>query len=210
MIITIFGATGMVGKQLVTHCFAKGYTVRAFGRNVEDWIDADLRREDFEAIRGYVFDADDVRNALKGSHAVLSALGGAFDGSDLARSLGIKNITTQMQALGLRRLVALGGFGVLPNGAGGYLLDADDYPQNYRPVGLEHKAAYELLKASALDWTFVCSPNIAQADADGRFEVVAEGPAQSMTISAGNLAIFMVEELEDRGFVHQRVGIGNL
>ena len=34
MTITIFGATGMVGKQLVQQALFKGYTVKAFGRNV--------------------------------------------------------------------------------------------------------------------------------------------------------------------------------
>jgi putative NADH-flavin reductase len=210
MIVTIFGATGMVGKQLVTHSLAKGYHVRVFGRSVEGLIDADLRHQNFEAIKGYVFDADDVSKAIAGADAVLSALGGAFDGSDHTRSLGMKNIAAQMEKTGLKRIVALGGFGVLPNGHGGYLLDAKDYPTQYLPVGLEHKAAYELLKASALDWTFVCSPNIATADADGQFEVMEEAPAQSMTISTGNLAMFMVTELTKNEFVHRRVGIGNV
>ena len=34
MTITIFGATGMVGKQLVQQALFKGHTVKAFGRNV--------------------------------------------------------------------------------------------------------------------------------------------------------------------------------
>ncbi|TAD84207.1 MAG: hypothetical protein EAY75_13510 [Bacteroidetes bacterium] len=209
MIVTIFGATGMVGKQLVTHSLAKGYHVRAFGRSVEGLIDADLRHENFEAIKGYVFDATDVQHAITGAHAVLSALGGAFDGSDHTRSLGIKNIATQMATVGLTRIVALGGYGVLPNNKGGYLLDAPDYPINYLPVGLEHKAAYECLKASALDWTFVCSPNIVDGDADGQFETQAEAAAQSMHIGAGNLAMFMVNELSSNVYVKSRVGIGN-
>ena len=34
MIITIFGATGTVGKELVKQALFNGHQVRAFGRNV--------------------------------------------------------------------------------------------------------------------------------------------------------------------------------
>ncbi len=65
MIITIFGATGQVGKRTVQQALAKGFTVKAFGRNVENWIDKDLHTDNFQAIKGHVFDEDDVLNAIK-------------------------------------------------------------------------------------------------------------------------------------------------
>ena len=42
MVITIFGATGMVGTKLVAQALAKGFVVKAFGRNVENLIDTDI------------------------------------------------------------------------------------------------------------------------------------------------------------------------
>ena len=42
MNITIFGATGMVGKHVVRQALAKGIKANAFGRNIEKLIDADL------------------------------------------------------------------------------------------------------------------------------------------------------------------------
>lgn len=209
MTVTIFGATGMVGKQLITHSLAKGWQVRAFGRNVESIIDQDLRNDQFLAIKGYVFDEHDVRHAIAGADAVLSALGGAFDGSDKARSLGIKNIIGQMLATGVQRIVALGGLGVLPDAEGKFRLESPDYPKQYLPVGLEHKQAYLYLENAPLQWTFVCAPDILPADADGKFGVAAEQPGPSFAINAGNLAQFMVEELERNQYVHHRVGIGN-
>lgn len=209
MTVTIFGATGMVGKQLITHSLAKGWKVRAFGRNVESLIDKDLQSGEFEAIKGYVLDEHDVRHAIAGSNAVLSALGGAFDGTDKTRSLGIKNIIGQMLATSVQRIVALGGLGVLPNAEGKFLLDNPDYPKQYLPVGLEHKQAYLYLENAPLQWTFVCAPDILPADADGKFGVTAEHPGPSFAINAGNLAQFMVEELERNQFIHHRVGIGN-
>lgn len=207
MTVTIFGATGQVGKQLVTHALAKGWNVKAFGRNTEQLIDRE--NDQFHTIKGYVLNAGDVEKAIKGSDAVLSALGGAFDGTDKSRSLGIKNIVAGMQKNGVRRIVALGGLGILPTANGGYRMDASDYPAEYVPVGLEHKQAYIHLKESGLDWTFVCSPDIVQNDADNQFAVKAEEPTGNYEISTGNLALFMVQELEREEFKQQRVGISN-
>ncbi len=211
MRVTIFGATGMVGRQLIIHALAKGWEVKAFGRQIEEWIDAEQYRDHFKAIKGYVFDAGDVKKALKETDAVLSALGGAFDGSDRTRSLGMKNIVAQMEQYGPKRIVALGGLGVLdsPDGTGPLFMQ-EDYPKEYIPVGKEHFEAYTYLKQSTLDWTFVCSPNISDADADGKFEVTAEMPASHNQISAGNLALAMVQAIETGNFSCQRIGISNL
>lgn len=209
MTVTIFGATGMVGSQLITHAMAKGWIVKAFGRNVESLIDKDLHTENFKAIKGYVFDAGEVRHALKGSDAVLSALGGDTSGTSKSRSLGIKNIVTQMKQTGVSRIVALGGAGILPDNEGNYLMDATEFPPELIPVSMEHRQAYLYLKESGLDWTFVCPPSIFNNAADNKFTAYAEAAPEGFRISAGNLALFMVEELERRTYLHQRVGLSN-
>jgi putative NADH-flavin reductase len=211
MTVTIFGATGMIGSDLIVHAMARGWNVRAFGRNIEALIDRDLRsKENFKAIKGYVFDAGEVKNALKGSDVVLSALGGDFSGTDKTRSLGIKNIVAQMKAIGPKRIVALGGRGVLPDEDGHYLLDADDFSPELLPVSLEHRQAYLYLKESGLDWTFVCAPAIIRGEADNKFITAGEGITVGTEVSSGNLALFMVEEAERGAFIHQRVSISNV
>jgi putative NADH-flavin reductase len=210
MQVTIFGATGMVGRHLIIHAMARGWRVVAFGRQVEALIDRGLQQDLLVPVKGYVFDSSDVKKALKGSDAVLSALGGSIDGTDNTRSLGMKNIVSQMERYGPKRIVALGGLGVLdsPDGKGPLFMQ-DDYPQAYVAVGKEHYAAYQYLKASSLNWTFVCSPNILNAEATGRFTTVTEAPATSFEINAGDLALYMVQAVADGLHLKQRVGIGN-
>ena len=209
MTVTIFGPTGMVGSQLITHAMAKGWKVKAFGRNVESLIDKDLHTENFEAIKGYVFDAGEVKHVLQGSDAVLGNLGGAFTGTDKSRSLGTKNVIAQMKQLGLKRIVVLGGQGILPDKKGNFLMDATDYPPELIPVGMEQRQAYQYLKESGLDWTFVCAPTVIDATADNNFITAAEAATDGYRVSAGNLALFMVEELERNAYPKQRVGISN-
>lgn len=208
--VTIFGATGAVGSQLVKEALLMGYKVRAFGRNV--FVHPFPLSENLELIQGGVFDAGDVRKAIKGSDAVLSAIGGAFDGTDKSRSLGIKTIVAQMEKLGVKRIVAVGGMGVLANDEGKLLMDAEDYPKEYLPVGREHLKAYTYLKESSLHWTFVCSPDLVDADAGGEFIAAAEkNPEGSLfKINTGDLALFMLKEINNNEYICQRVGIGNI
>ena len=211
MQITIFGATGMVGKHLVKLALANGHTVVAFGRNVTDLLDADKANDQLKAIKGYVFDDHDVKEAIKGSGAVISVLGGAFDGSDQTRSLGIKNIIKQMEAAGIKRIVALGGMGALNANEEGLIMDQPSYPAEYIPVGKEHLRAYEYLKESKLDWTFVCSPDIKDEANTGNYTTNKDYPPtpNHYKISAGDLAEFMLAEAVKNEHVNSRVGISN-
>jgi uncharacterized protein len=209
MIVTIFGATGLVGKELITHCKAKGYTVRAFGRNVATLIDQDLRDDAFEAIKGSLFDTNDILKAITGADAVLSAIGGPMEANDVTRSLGMKNIVAQMEKIGLKRIIAVGGMGVLNDANEQLIMDDENFPAAYMDVSKEHLKAYEHLKKSALDYTFVCPPNIVAKEADGLYTTIANYAAAGMQINAGNLAAFMVLELTRKEFVHQKVGIAN-
>jgi putative NADH-flavin reductase len=212
MTITVFGATGLVGKHVVTLALGNNITVKAFGRNVDSLIDSDIKsHHQLQAIKGYVFDETEVLNAIKGSDAVISVLGGSFDGMDKTRSLGIKNIIQQMQKANVKRIVALGGMGILNATANTLIIDSTDYPEIYLPVGKEHLEAYHYLQASQSDWTFVCAPDITAADADGKYITATDYPPtpNQYKINAGNIAMFMLNELEKNEYIHHRVGISN-
>lgn len=209
MKLIIFGATGMVGKQLVQQALFKGHHVKAFGRNVftTDFLETDH----LELVQGALFDEKEVLRALKDGDAVLSALGGNPDGTDKTRSLGMKIIVAQMQKANVKRIVAVGGLGVLNGEDGKLLIEAEDYPKQYLAVGMEHRKAYEYLEASPLDWTFVCSPDIIDAGPTGHYVTNADYPPtpNQYHINAGDLALFMLNELEKNEYVKHRVGISN-
>ncbi len=212
MIITVFGATGKVGKRIIQMALASGNNVRAFGRNMEGLIDEDLRNENFTAIKGYVFSNGDVFDAVNGCDAVLSTLGGAFDGADKTRSLGMKNIIAQMQKTGVKRIIAIGSSGVLKDDDYGYILNNPKYPDLYKPVGMEHLKAYEYLNESNLDWTYVCCPDIKDKDATGKYVTNIDYSTipNLFTITAGNVASFMLNELTGNRYVKKRVAISDL
>ena len=63
MKITVFGATGQVGKQIVKLALWKGYKVVAFGRNVFDMEE----HENLELFKGALFDEAAVYESIKES-----------------------------------------------------------------------------------------------------------------------------------------------
>lgn len=209
MKIIIFGATGMVGKEVVKQALYNGNSVKAFGRNVfTEGLPEDDR---LELLQGALFDEGEVNNAIKGCDAVVSVIGGATDGTDKTRSLGMKNIVKQMEKVGVKRIVALGGPGVLDGSDGKLIMEQEDFPSQYYAVSQEHKKAYDFLQQSNLDWTFVCPSMIHEGGPTGVFQVITNHMPESNNsrISSGDLALFMLKELQKSEFVKQKVGISS-
>jgi len=212
MKIVVFGATGMVGKYIIDTALAHGYEVRAFGRNVFEKLSTERTR--LELFKGYLFTDNDIRRALKDAGAVISVLGGAADGVNQTRSLGMKKIVAAMQKKGIKRIIGIGGAGILDTKVSEdsdettYAFKMPDFPKKYVPVSEEHFNAYARLKESNLDWTFVCPPNIIDAPATGQYNLrkymQAEGKFE---INAGDIAQFMVKELENNEYLKCRVSI---
>lgn len=208
MKIVIFGATGQVGMHLVKQAVWRGYHVRAFGRNV---FSIKFEDDRLELIKGAVFDEKEVLETLEGCDAVLSTLGGNIDGTDKTRSLGIKNIVAQMSKAGVNRIIAVGGLGILNAEENKLIIETENYPAKFLAVGKEHLKAYEYLRNSNLNWTFVCTPDIIDDGPTGNYITNKDYPPQpnSYKINASDLAMFMLNELEKNEFVKCRVGISN-
>ena len=211
MHITVFGATGQVGKRIVQQALNKGFFVTAFGRNVESLIDQDNLNENLTAQKGYLFDEKDVAKAIDKADVIISVLGGASDGSDKTRSLGMKQIINQMLQKGKKRIIALGGMGVLNAEDNTLLLHAEEYPEEYLAVGMEHLKAFELLLESNLDWSFFCPADIHDKDETGIYitSINYAPDPNHFRINAGDLAMAMLKAAINQEYIQQRVGISN-
>jgi uncharacterized protein len=209
MTITIFGATGMVGKELVQQALNKNHIVRAFGRNV--YTSGFEEHENLRLVPGALFDQGQVYDVINGSDAVLSAVGGSIDATDKTRSLGMKNIVAQMERAGTKRIIAIGSAGLLDATDDEMIMNMPTFPKQLIPVSLEHYKAYESLKHSKLDWTFVCAPDIIYAGVTGMFYTAAKTlpTPNNNKINSGDLAMFMLNELAKDQYVRERVGISN-
>ncbi len=206
MKITIFGATGMTGKRCIDEALAHGHQVRAFGRNVFEILSTE--RERLELFKGGVLSKGDVEDALKGTDAVISCLGGGIDGTDRTRSLGMKTIVEAMMKKGPKRILAIGSTGVLQADETTLNYEKPGYPQAYKAVAIEHREAWQYLSNSSLTWTLLCPPEIKDAPPTGEYllerDYFPDGP---MWVNAGDLAHFMMHELRADEWTNCRVGI---
>ena len=69
--MTVFGASGKVGRLVVMQALKRGYSVVAFVHSHDPFV----ATTNLRVVKGDIYNADDVGKALKGSEAVISALG---------------------------------------------------------------------------------------------------------------------------------------
>lgn len=206
MTITIFGATSVTGQHLVKQCLHKGYYVKAFGRNV--FTAGFPENENLELINGALFDEKQVQSVLQNVDAILCALDGATDGTDHTRSLGMKNIVAQAVQAGVKRIVAIADRGILTDEEGNMLFEEENYPPELIPLALENKKVFDILNSSSLDWTLVCPANITDNEVTGVYTIGDLIPDNAV-IGAGDLAMFMINQMINKEYLKQAIGIRN-
>jgi nucleoside-diphosphate-sugar epimerase len=108
MNVTVFGATGGIGSQVVGQLRSRGHTVIAYVRNPGKvpgtW------GEDVMVVVGELSDPAAIDRAVQGADAVVSALGPSLSRKVTGLPLieGTRNIVAAMQRHGIRRYVGNG------------------------------------------------------------------------------------------------------
>jgi putative NADH-flavin reductase len=88
-------------------------------------------------------------------------------------------------------------------------MEEPEFPEQFLPVAREHTQAFLNLQQSPLEWTFVCAPTINDEDATGNYitnDTYPPTPNKNF-ITAGDIADFMMSEVEQPKHVKQRVGM---
>ena len=207
--IVVFGASGRTGKYIVEYALEAGHEVKAFVRNTNSIT---TTHPQLTIVQGDVTNAAQVADAIAGTDVVVSALGTNDIATDAVNMMSdaMSLIIPAMKQHGVRRVLAIGGLGVLQADEGHQLIELPSYPEEYRNVGMGHNKVYLLLKDGGLDWTLVCCPYIPDAPCSGTYEVVKDYPADGKNqINTGDVADFMVREMTANQYLQTRVGISN-
>jgi putative NADH-flavin reductase len=157
MQITVFGAGGKVGRQVVALALDKGYTVTAFTHSHSPFQDQTRLR----IVSGDINSQQDVIEALQGSQAVISSLGSWHTKQKNILERAMLTIIPAMQDQGINRVISLTGSAAFWSQDRPKLIDK----LNHRLLSLlapkilsDGEAHLALLAASKLDWTCVRSP----------------------------------------------------
>ncbi|MGC1176870.1 MAG: NAD(P)H-binding protein [Candidatus Saccharimonadales bacterium] len=199
MQVTVFGASGRVGRLVVEELLARKHQPTVFVH----------RHNPFEGnvavtvVRGDIHVADDVCQALEGSDAVISTLGSWGTKQKDVVSGGMAVIIPTMRKLGLRRIVSL-------TGADAH--DTTDKPGAVQKIS--HMASglllgkivkdgekhIRLLRASDLEWTVIRSPVMNTFGGDN-YALRPRWSSPVRTINRRAVAKAMVDQLDSRDFI---------
>jgi nucleoside-diphosphate-sugar epimerase len=213
MNVTVFGATGGIGRQVVDQLRSNGHAVTAYVRNLAK-VPATWG-EDVKVVVGEITDAGAIDRAVAGADAVVSALGPSMDRKATGLPLveGTRHIVEAMQRHGVRRYVGNATPSVLdPREQGTWqtrfatLMPKTFMRRAYDEVTGMNRAVMD----SGLDWTIV------------RFLAPKDGPAKGnvrhgfygtdklgFAVTRADIAAFTAAQVDDRRYVGAAPGISN-
>ncbi|MFJ9126017.1 NAD(P)-dependent oxidoreductase [Streptomyces sp. NPDC102340] len=208
MKLTVFGATGGIGQEIVRQALEAGHEVTAV---VRDPARLTVTGERLEVVRGDLKDPESLRPAVAGRDAVLSGLGArrradAGIATELTRS-----VLKAMDAEGVRRLLVVSAGPVGPEPAGSPLIDR----VMLKMIGAILKGVYVDLTAmeaelarSATDWTSVRPPRLQDKPLTGSYRTVVGGfPRAGRFAGRADVAHAMLAMVDDPATVKQGVGV---
>ncbi|UYZ60054.1 NAD(P)-dependent oxidoreductase [Hymenobacter latericus] len=201
--LALFGATGKTGRQFLDQALAAGYRMRAL---VRDPAKLPVQHPNLEVIGGDVLNPDDVARTVAGTEVVVSLFGHVKGSPEWLQTNGTRHIVQAMQQHGVRKIISLSGGG-LP-----YEQDRPKLP-DYLIRGIMKLAVpkvlndairhAELLQASGLDWLIVRGPRLTDEPRRGQYRVGWVGVNASTKVGRADLAAFILQQVEDNGFVHK-------
>jgi putative NADH-flavin reductase len=219
MKITIFAATGGIGRQALEQAIAAGHDVTAVVRNPARLsgktriVAADLAAPDPAALSA----------AIGGADAVLSGLGPRPLSEAGITSRGTRAIIQVMRATGVRRIVAVSAapIGTVPSpgfqnppqhdpGDGFFMryllspLTKVVLRRHYADLALME----EMLRDSGLDWTVVRPPRLTDKPLSGRYRTAfGQNLRGGLTISRADVAHLMLSVLERPESIGRVIGV---
>jgi putative NADH-flavin reductase len=213
MKLAIIGATGFVGKAVLNEALQRGYDVTAIARDPQK-VDAASDKLTLKAAD--VFDTNALAVALKDHNAVVSAYNAGWANPNLYDDFvkGSEAIQQAVKQAGVKRLLVVGGAGSLYAAPGLQLVDSPQFPAEWK-AGATAARDYlnTLKKENELDWTFL-SPaiNLHPGERTGKFRLGTDEPLFNEKgvheISVEDLAVAILNELENNQFVKRRFTVG--
>ena len=205
MKLIVFGATGSVGRHLVSQALAQNHQVTAFARHPESVA---LDHPNLTRRAGDVLDPATVEHAVAGHDAALVVLGDGRKGR--VRAAGTRNVIAALERHGVRRLVCESTLGA---GDSRPLLTffwkRIMFGLVLRAVYADHQMQERMVQGSALDWTIVRPGAFTDGPATGAYRHGFAPTAKGLTlkISRADVAGFMLRQLSDDRYLRQAPGL---
>ncbi|MEU8543422.1 SDR family oxidoreductase [Streptomyces sp. NPDC048717] len=208
MKLTVFGATGGVGREIVRQALDAGHEVTAVVRDPARFTVTGPRLEVF---RSDLSDPEALRPAVAGRDAILSGLGARRLADAGVATRLTRSVLRAMEAAGTRRLLVVSAAPVGPPPERQSLADkavVAAVSATLRKIYDDLREMEAELAASGTDWTSVRPPRLTDQPVTGHYRRVVGGtPAKGRTIARADVAHAMLAMADDPATVRQGVGI---
>lgn len=213
MKIAIFGATGLVGAATLKKALSQGHQVTVLARMPSK---ISVQHKNLSIVQGDTLDAKVVDTVIKGQDAVIQTLGygGKGDGKPTTFTTdATRIIVNTMQENNVSRLIAMSLVGAgnsitfLPKFFTKFLLPV--FMKWFVYIIDDKNAMEPLIMNSLLDWTIVRSITIKDKAATGKVNSTLDGRGMKLSITVGDVADFLVEQLTDKTYSRQAPVISN-
>jgi putative NADH-flavin reductase len=194
MNVSVVGAGGRTGRDVVDEALARGHAVTAVARRppkpplnaAADTVIVDLG------------DSTAVTSALGSADAVVSAMGPVGDDPGTEYSDGIVALVASMEASTVRRVVIAANARVL-----------DDRPLEgaYAAVSEEHRRALDAMRRSTLDWTVLGTPMLSDAEPLHSYTATVDGRGDGRSIVRRDFAVALVDALDRDDWIRHVVDV---
>lgn len=214
MKIALIGATGFVGTPILSELLARGHQVTVLARTPSKLP----AQTGLTVVQADALDAQQVAKAVAGHDAVISAYNPGWTEPNIhdLHLQASQAIVEGVKASGVKRLLVVGGAGSLFVAPGLQLVDTAEFPAQYKQGALAAREALNQLKLeTTLDWSFVSPPiGLAPGERSGKYrvgadELLAGQGGQPAGISAPDLAVAIVDEIEAPRHVQKRFTVAN-
>lgn len=207
MRLTVFGATGGIGTEVVSQALARNHEVTAVVRDPSRL--AVPATAALTVIKADVMDPTAIKPALDNADAVLSALGPRRGGSPAILTDSMRAILTAMESAGVQRLVAVSASGFFTEEGEGPLIRYVAKPLLrviLRDNCADTRRMETLVTASSTDWTLVRPAQL--TNAPRRPYKTALDHYVGPRISRGDVADAILNALPDPGTTSRRLNLG--
>ncbi|MDN4011741.1 NAD(P)H-binding protein [Chryseobacterium gambrini] len=206
--IAVIGGTGKSGQFLVQNLLNKQYPIRMLLRNPENFT---LKSPLINIVKGDVRNSEAVHHLIKDCNVVISTLGQSV-GEKSIFSDATGNIIKAMNSYGINRYIVTTGLNVntpFDHKNEKVKMATDWMYQNYPETTTDKQKEYELLNKSNLNWTLVRLPLINLTDESFATETSLQD-CKGETISATDLAKFLISQMDDQTFCKQSPFLYNI
>ena len=202
MKIAIIGATGFLGKKLVSEFTNRNHQVTAISRNSKD-----SDKDNLHYVAVDVLNIQELADVLRGHDVVVSAFNPGWTNPNIYADFlaGAKAIQEAVKLSGVKRLITIGGAGSLYLN-GSQLVDGADFPADFKQGATAAREYLDIIKEEKeLDWAFF-SPAIEMhpgitTGRTGNYRLGLENPvfsAENRSILSGeDVAVVLADEVEN-------------